>query len=158
MFCYQIVIEVWFKRCLLRVQKGVSKGLKGHLLQAKRALIRMELTPSYFSRFEFPLQYRGTKEDRRIKNKDYVFYCHKQLVHSSTCSLIHSFSCYYVFLTSNLLTCVLVNYPYHKVQCSKLIVQRKKHPSANCFQHSPSLSERGLGGEVPSPPDRVYLR
>ena len=156
MFCYQIVIEVWFKRCLVRLQKGVSKGLKGHLLQAKRALIRMELTPYYFSRFEFPLQYRGTKEDRRIKNKDYVFYCHKQLVHSSTCSLIHSFSCYYVFLTSNLLTCLLVNYPYHKVQSSMLKVQRKKHPSANCFQHSPSLSERGLGGEVP--PDRVYLR
>ena len=109
MFCYQIVIEVWFKRCLVRLQKGVSKGLKGHLLQAKRALIRMELTPYYFSRFEFPLQYRGTKEDRRIKNKDYVFYCHKQLVHSSTCSLIHSFSCYYVFLTSNLLTRQLVN-------------------------------------------------
>lgn len=85
MFCYQIVIEVWFKRCLLRVQKGVSKGLKGHLLQAKRALIRMELMPSYFSRFEFPLQYIGTKEDRRIKNKDYVFYCHKQLINSSTC-------------------------------------------------------------------------
>jgi len=28
----------------------------------------MELTPSYFSRYEFPLQYRGTKEDRSIKN------------------------------------------------------------------------------------------
>ena len=69
MFCYQIVIEVRFKRCLLRVQKGVSKGLKGHLLQAKRALIRMELTPSYFSRFEFPLQYRGTKEDRMTKRQ-----------------------------------------------------------------------------------------
>ena len=26
-----------FKRALIRVQKGVSKGLKGHLLQAKRA-------------------------------------------------------------------------------------------------------------------------
>ena len=51
----------------------------------KRALIRMELTPSYFSRFEFPLQCRGTKEDRRIKNKDYVFYCHKQLINLSTC-------------------------------------------------------------------------
>ena len=28
-----------FKRCLIRLQKGVSKGLKGHLLEAKRALI-----------------------------------------------------------------------------------------------------------------------
>ena len=81
----QEVIKYESKRWLLRVQKGVSKGLKGHLLQAKRALIRMELTPSYFSRFEFPLQYRGTKEDRRIKNKDYVFYYHKQLIKSSTC-------------------------------------------------------------------------
>ena len=56
MFCYQVVIEVRFKRCLLRVQKGVTKGLKGHLLQAKRALIRMELTPFYFSAFDFYLQ------------------------------------------------------------------------------------------------------
>ena len=53
-----------FKRCLVRLQKGVSKGLKGHLLQAKRALIRMELTPFYFSAFEFLLQYRVTEEDR----------------------------------------------------------------------------------------------
>ena len=60
---------MWFKGCLLRVQKNVTKGLKGHLLQAKRALIRMELTPSYFSRFEFPLQYRGTKEDRMTKRQ-----------------------------------------------------------------------------------------
>ena len=28
-----------FKRCLIGLQKGVSKGLKEHLLQAKRALI-----------------------------------------------------------------------------------------------------------------------
>ena len=28
------------KRCLIGLQKGVSKGLKGHLLQVKRALIR----------------------------------------------------------------------------------------------------------------------
>ena len=28
------------KRCLIGLQKGVSKGLKGHLLQAERALIR----------------------------------------------------------------------------------------------------------------------
>ena len=56
MFCYQVVAEVVFKRCLVRVEKGVSKGLKGHLLQAKRALIRMELTPFYFSAFDFYLQ------------------------------------------------------------------------------------------------------
>ena len=64
MFCYQAVAEVVFKRCLVRLQKGVSKGLKGHLLQAKRALIRMELTPFYFSAFDFYLQNRVTEEDR----------------------------------------------------------------------------------------------
>ena len=48
-----------FKRCLVRLQKGVSKTSKGHLLQAKRALIRMELTPFYFSAFDFYLQYGG---------------------------------------------------------------------------------------------------
>ena len=56
MFCYQVVAEVVFKRCLVRLQKGVSKTSKGHLLQAKRALIRMELTPFYFSAFDFYLQ------------------------------------------------------------------------------------------------------
>ena len=34
------------------LQKGVSKRLKGHLLQAKRALIRMELTPFWFLAYE----------------------------------------------------------------------------------------------------------
>ena len=58
MFCYQIVIEVWFKRCLVRLQKGVSKSSKGHLLQAKRALIESQLTPFYFSDFDFSLQNR----------------------------------------------------------------------------------------------------
>ena len=55
--------------------------------------------------------------------------------------------------TSNLLTRLLVNYPYHKVQCSKF----KVNTSANCFQHSPSLSERGLGGEVP-PIGYIYVK
>ena len=32
-----------FKRCLIRLQKGVSKGLKGHLLQANRASFRRRL-------------------------------------------------------------------------------------------------------------------
>ena len=105
----QNVIKCESKRCLIRVQKGVSKGLKGHLLEAKRALIRMELTPSYFSRFEFPLQYRGTKEDRRIKNKDYVFYCHKQLINLLTCQLVNSPTRSYVTMSSSQATCLLVN-------------------------------------------------
>ena len=32
------------KRCLIGLQKGVSKGLKEHLLKAKRTLIRMLLS------------------------------------------------------------------------------------------------------------------
>ncbi len=34
-----------FKRCLDSFQKGVNKTPKGHLLQAKRALIESQLTP-----------------------------------------------------------------------------------------------------------------
>ena len=47
------------KSCLLRLQKGVSKSSKGHLLQAKRALIGSQLTPLLFLRFDFYLQYGG---------------------------------------------------------------------------------------------------
>ena len=32
-----------FNRCFVRAQKGVTKGLKGHLLQAKRALFASRL-------------------------------------------------------------------------------------------------------------------
>ena len=35
--------------------KGVNKVLKGHLLEGKRALIEIQLTPSYFLIFEFSL-------------------------------------------------------------------------------------------------------
>ena len=41
---YKGVTKLLFKRCLIGLQKGVSKGLKGHLLQAKRALIRIQLS------------------------------------------------------------------------------------------------------------------
>ena len=40
-------IEHYTKRCLLRLQKGVSKGLKKHLLQAKRASLRSQKTTSH---------------------------------------------------------------------------------------------------------------
>ena len=46
-----------FERCLIGLQKGVSKGLKGHLLQAKRALIGSQLMPFSFSVFDFFLHY-----------------------------------------------------------------------------------------------------
>ena len=45
-----------FKRRLIRFQKGVSKGLKEHLLKAKRALIENQLTLFYFPILEFYLQ------------------------------------------------------------------------------------------------------
>ena len=38
----QRVIKLLFKRCLIGLQKGVSKGLKGHLLQAKWASLRKQ--------------------------------------------------------------------------------------------------------------------
>ena len=59
MFCYQVVVEVVSKRCLIKIRKGVSKGLKGHLLQAKRALIESQLTPFLFLNLEFYLHYIG---------------------------------------------------------------------------------------------------
>ena len=34
-----MIAEVVFKRCLIGLQKGVSKGLKEHLLQAQRVLV-----------------------------------------------------------------------------------------------------------------------
>ena len=45
LFIIRQLQKLFLKRCLVSLQKGVSKDLKGHLLQAKRALIRMELTP-----------------------------------------------------------------------------------------------------------------
>ena len=35
----QLVIKYCKKRCLIRLQKGVNKGLKGHLLHVNWALI-----------------------------------------------------------------------------------------------------------------------
>ena len=60
----QLVTKTTQKRCLIGPQKGVSKGRKGHLLQAKRALIESLLTPFWFSVLELSLQDRRTKRDR----------------------------------------------------------------------------------------------
>ena len=38
--CYQMVVNGDFKRCLVGLQKGVSKGCKGHLLQADWTSLR----------------------------------------------------------------------------------------------------------------------
>jgi len=53
---YKGVTKLLFKRCLIGLQKGVSKGLKEHLLQAKRALIRMQLSPNKNRVYEKYLQ------------------------------------------------------------------------------------------------------
>ena len=55
-----------FKRCLIGLQKGVSKGLKGHLLQAKRALIRIEFMPFLFSVCELSLRWLTSRQVRRV--------------------------------------------------------------------------------------------
>ena len=52
----QVLAKMVFKRRLIRFQKGVSKGLKEHLLKAKRALIENQLTLFYFPILEFYLQ------------------------------------------------------------------------------------------------------
>ena len=52
----QLVTKAIQKRCLIGLQKGVSKGLKGHLLKAKRALIERQFTPFWISILEFYLQ------------------------------------------------------------------------------------------------------
>ena len=51
-----------FKRCLFSRQKGVSKGLKGHLLQAKRASFQSQKSINDFSSNEFSLQSLNTKQ------------------------------------------------------------------------------------------------
>ncbi len=48
----QFVTKLLTKRCLIGLQKGVSKGLKGHLLQAKRALIGSQLSLNKNRRWE----------------------------------------------------------------------------------------------------------
>ena len=68
------------KRCLIGLQKGVSKGLKEHLLQAKRALIGSQLTPFLFSVFDFYLHYIHLHRSRTLLYYDsfdsFVTYLH----------------------------------------------------------------------------------
>ena len=42
---YLVVPKTDFKRCLIRLQKGVNKRLKEHLLQTKKPLIRTQFVP-----------------------------------------------------------------------------------------------------------------
>ena len=64
----QLVTKAIQKRCLIGHQKGVSKGLKGHPLQAKRALVERQFTPFRFSMLELSLQYRRRQNDIMTKN------------------------------------------------------------------------------------------
>ena len=64
----QLVTKAIQKRCLIGLQKGVSKGRKGHLLKAKRALIERQFTPLRFSILELSLQYRRRQNDKRRQN------------------------------------------------------------------------------------------
>ena len=41
-------MRLFSKRCLIRLQKGVSKGLKGHLLQGNQASFRSQLSIYWF--------------------------------------------------------------------------------------------------------------
>ena len=62
-----MVINPQSKRGLIGLQKGVSKTSKGHLLQGKRALIRMELTPFLVTRFEFSLRLKVYRRHNKHK-------------------------------------------------------------------------------------------
>jgi len=44
----QLVIKRYDERCLIGLQKGVSKGLKGHLLQANWASFRSQKSMCWF--------------------------------------------------------------------------------------------------------------
>ena len=69
-----------FQRCLSGLQKGVSKSRKGHLLQAKRALIRMQLSPNknridekYLQRGLITVELLTSKTPKKPTLKDTVF-------------------------------------------------------------------------------------
>ena len=55
--------ELILKRCLIGLQKGVNKGSKGHLLEAKRAWIESQFMLFLFLRFDFYLQYAGGEKE-----------------------------------------------------------------------------------------------
>ena len=74
MICYQTVAKCNFKRCLTRLQKGVTKSSKGHLLQAKWALFASRLvvfTKSIYEKL-------GQKESAVILS-DKVCFLHLEL-------------------------------------------------------------------------------
>ena len=77
---YKGVTKLLFKRCLIGLQKGVSKGLKEHLLQAQRALIRMQLSlnknrvdEKYLQRGLITVELLTSKNSKKPTLKDTVF-------------------------------------------------------------------------------------
>ena len=77
---YKGVTKLLFKRSLIGLQKGVSKSLKGHLLQAKRALIRTQLSPNknrvdekYLQRGLLTVELLTSKISKKPTLKDTVF-------------------------------------------------------------------------------------
>ena len=56
-----------FKRCLIGLQKGVSKRLKGHLLQAKKPLIRTLFVPDWLADCENIWQTEWDKRQNDIE-------------------------------------------------------------------------------------------
>ena len=66
--------------CLIALQKGVSKRLKGHLLHVKRALIGSQLTPFLFSVYDFYLHYIRSHRSKTLLYYDsfdsFVTYLH----------------------------------------------------------------------------------
>ena len=70
--------ELILKRCLIGLQKGVNKGSKGHLLEAKRAWIESQFMLFLFLSFDFYLQNGGGEREeveydirQRKKNQRY---------------------------------------------------------------------------------------
>ena len=77
---YKGVTKLLFKRCLIGLQKGVSKGLKEHLLKAKKALIRMQLSlnknrvgEKYLQRGLLTVELLTSKISKKPTLKDTVF-------------------------------------------------------------------------------------
>ena len=69
-----------FKRCLIGLQKGVSKGLKEHLLQANWASFRMQLSlnknrvdEKYLQRGLLTVELLTSKTAKKPTLKDTVF-------------------------------------------------------------------------------------
>ena len=62
------------KRCLIGLQKGINKTSKGHLLEAKRALIRIQLSLNKNRSGEKCLQEAGDYDMICLNRKSVIAY------------------------------------------------------------------------------------